>query len=229
LRKLTAVCAIVAAFTAAAAAAAVAEAAPISDCAAGHGTIVAVDFAHWNGPIVRGCAGDQPSGYALLHATGFVTSGDEHDGPGFICRLGDGAFRSGTRYPTPNQDACILTPPASAYWSYWIAPAGQNRWSSSSLGAIDDVPKSGEVELWTFGATNIDGSNGSGVPSFSPNSLRVGGSVSDESSDPRVVAAAPTVAPTGSGSAWPLTIAVCLAVVLCGAAGRAVWRRRQYE
>jgi LPXTG-motif cell wall-anchored protein len=149
-----------------------ARAAPLSQCGTHRGTIVAVDFAHWGGPIVRGCGLDQRSGYALLHAAGFITAGDDHDGDGFVCRLGDSAFHHGAQYPTAGNQACINTPSASAYWSYWIAPAGQNRWSYSQLGPLDDVPKPGEVELWTFGGTNTGGTSGSGLPSVSPDGLR---------------------------------------------------------
>ena len=163
-----------------AAASGVARAAPLSDCSPHSGTIVAVDFAHWRGPLVRGCGLDQHSGYALLHAAGFTTAGDEHDGAGFICRLGDSAFHHGTQYPTASEEACINTPSASAYWSYWLAPAGQDRWTYSSLGPMYDVPKPGEVELWTFGGTNVGGTGGSGVPSLSPDSLRARTSAASE-------------------------------------------------
>ncbi len=279
-----------------------ARAAPLGACTAQTGTIVAVDFAHWGGPIVRGCGIDQPSGYALLHAAGFTTTGDEHDGPAFICRIGDQAFHHGTQYPTPNEDACINTPPTSAYWSYWIAPAGQSTWSYSPLGPMGDVPKPGEVELWTFGATNVAGTSGWGVPRFSPKSLRAqdapvvtmttspqttptstpttatnttathpaipakgtsskrpatsaaahpsthrpatrptrrspagaprrstAAARPSKARSPRIVAARPTDQRTSAGSAVPLVMWICLALLLCGGAGWAIWRRRQYE
>ncbi len=151
---------------------ATASADPIGNCTTTTGTIIAVDFSHWGGPVVRGCGVNDPSGYALLHAAGFSTAGDNHDGPAFICRIGNQAFRSGTQYPTAAQDPCILTPPAAAYWSYWVAPAGQNRWTYSQVGSTGTVPKPGEVELWTFGGTDLGGSSGSGVPSFSPDTIR---------------------------------------------------------
>lgn len=149
-----------------------ASAAPIGRCTTHSGTIVAVDFQHWGGPIVRGCGVGRHSGYDLLHAAGFTTAGDQHDGPAFICRLGNGAYHAGTQYPAPAQEDCVLTPPASAYWSYWLAPAGQDHWTYSQRGAMSEVPKPGEVELWIFGATNIAGTRGSGVPPFSPDTLR---------------------------------------------------------
>ncbi len=149
-----------------------ADGAPLADCTAHRGTIVAVDFGHWGGPIVRGCALGQPTGYALLHAAGFTTAGDAQDGDVYICRLGDEAFRHGTQYPTASEDPCIVTPPASAYWSYWVAPAGHDTWTYSSLGPLGDVPKPGEVELWRFGSTTIGATHGSGVPHVSPSTLR---------------------------------------------------------
>jgi hypothetical protein len=157
---------------AAAGAAPEAIAAPISQCTPHSGTIVAVDFEHWGGPIVRGCGVRQRNGYDLLRAAGFTTAGDQHDGPAFICRLGNAAFHAGTQYPTPGQEGCVLTPPAAAYWSCWLAPAGQNHWTYSQLGAMGEVPNPGEVQLWIFGGTNVDGTHGSGVPKFSPAKLR---------------------------------------------------------
>jgi hypothetical protein len=149
-----------------------AHADPIGHCSTTVGTIVAVDFGHWGGPVVRGCGVNDASGYALLHAGGFTTAGDSHDGPAFVCRLGNQAFDSGTQYPTPEQDPCVRTPPASSDWSYWLAAAGHDKWSYSPLGPMSEKPKPGEVELWTYGGTNIAGTSGSGVPTFSPDALR---------------------------------------------------------
>ncbi len=148
-----------------------ASAAPLGSCSRSHGTIVAVDFAHWGGPIVRGCGVGKHSGYALLHAAGFTTAGDEHDGPAVVCRLGDAAFHHGTQYPTPNQTGCVQTPPTTGYWAYWVAPRGTNHWAYGPLGAMGDVPRPGEVELWIFGATNVAGTHGTAVPMFSPSTL----------------------------------------------------------
>jgi hypothetical protein len=47
-------------------------------------------------------------------------------------------------------------------------------------------------------------------------------------SPPPVVSAQPTGAHTSSGSAGPLVIGLCLALVVAAGAGRAVWRRRRY-
>ena len=149
-----------------------ARAARLSECTANRGTVVAVDFGHWGGPIVRGCGIDEPSGFALLHAAGFTTAGDAHDGAAFMCRIGNRAFDGGTMHPTPAQERCVTTPSTGGYWSYWLAPAGQNKWTYSPLGPMGDVPKPGEVQLWMFGATNVGGTRGSGVPRFPPSTLR---------------------------------------------------------
>ncbi|MFJ4007317.1 hypothetical protein ACIPWL_28210 [Streptomyces sp. NPDC090023] len=143
---------------------------PIANCTPTKGAIVAVDFAPWGGSVVRGCDANPTTGYNLLHNGGFTTAGTQHDGPAFICRIGNPAFNTGTQYPTPAQDACVRTPPASAYWSYWIAPAGQTTWTYSPLGAMGDKPKAGEVEAWVYGSTSIDGTTGQ--PKFTPASVR---------------------------------------------------------
>ncbi len=152
------------------AAASPASADPIGNCTPTKGAIVAVDFGPWGGSVLRGCDANPTTGYNLLHNGGFTTAGTQHDGPAFICRIGSPAFNSGTQYPTATQDACVVTPPASAYWSYWIAPAGQSTWSYSPAGATGDVPKAGEVEAWVYGDTDIDGTTGQ--PNFTPASVR---------------------------------------------------------
>ncbi len=143
---------------------------PIGNCSTQIGTIVAVDFSHFGGPVVRGCGVRAASGYALLHAAGFVTSGDVHDGPGFVCRVGNAAFGNGTQYPTPSDDRCVLTPPANASWAFWVAPAGQRAWTYSPRGAMSDVPQAGAVELWTFGGAA--GTAGPSPPTFGPDAVR---------------------------------------------------------
>ncbi|WP_380282297.1 prenyltransferase/squalene oxidase repeat-containing protein [Kitasatospora purpeofusca] len=143
---------------------------PIEDCTATTGAIVAVDFGHWGGGVVRGCDADPSTGMNLLHKAGFTTTGTEHDGPAFICRLGAGGFNGGTQYPTPAEEPCVNTPQATAYWSYWIAGPGQQTWSYSQFGAATQKPKPGEVEAWVYGGTDIGGT--SGAPSFTPDSVR---------------------------------------------------------
>ncbi|MET8698038.1 prenyltransferase/squalene oxidase repeat-containing protein [Kitasatospora sp. NPDC004723] len=143
---------------------------PIEECTATTGAIVAVDFGHWGGGVVRGCDARPTTGMNLLHNAGFSTAGTEHDGPAFICRLGNGGFNGGTQYPTPAEEPCTNTPQATAYWSYWIAEPGQDTWSYSRFGAATQKPKPGEVEAWVYGGTDIGGT--SGKPAFTPDSVR---------------------------------------------------------
>ncbi|OEV17862.1 peptidase, partial [Streptomyces nanshensis] len=153
--------------------AAPAAADPVEQCTPTHGAVVAVDFGPFGGGVVRGCDTTPTTGYELLRDGGFTTEGTQHDGEGFICRIGTASFNSGTRYPTPLTEDCVLTPQATAYWSYWIASPGQSSWSYSPLGAMDRKPKAGDVDAWVFGGTDVGGS--SGRPAFTPDDVRAGG------------------------------------------------------
>ncbi|MFI0723513.1 prenyltransferase/squalene oxidase repeat-containing protein [Streptomyces sp. NPDC021224] len=146
-----------------------AQADPIGDCTPTTGAIVAVDYGHWDGPVLRGCDAHPTTGMNLLHNGGFSTAGTAHDGPDSICRIGNDGYDGGTPHPTPADETCAVTPPANAYWSFWIAPAGQDTWVYSPLGVSEDHPADGEVEAWVFGAT------GTGGPSFTPASVRAPG------------------------------------------------------
>lgn len=195
---------------------------PIEQCTATSGAIVAVDFTHWGGGVVRGCDAHPTTGMNLLHAAGFTTTGTEHDGPAFICRLGTGTFNSGTQYPTPAEEPCVNTPQATAYWSYWIAEPGQQAWSYSRFGAGTQKPRPGEVEAWVYGGTDIGGT--SGAPGFTPDSVRAksGGSSASPSASLSPSAtpsptSTPTPTPTGpSATGDPAAAAAWLARQLVG-------------
>ncbi|MEU8793504.1 prenyltransferase/squalene oxidase repeat-containing protein [Streptomyces sp. NPDC048643] len=146
---------------------------PIGDCTATKGAVVAVDFGPFGGPVERGCDTTPTTGYELLHEGGFGTTGTEHDGPAFICRIGSDAFDSGKQYPTPDKESCVLTPQATAYWSYWTASPGQDDWTYSQYGAMDRKLKDGDVDAWVYGGTDIGGSTGQ--PTFTPDDVRAGG------------------------------------------------------
>ncbi|MGW6707048.1 prenyltransferase/squalene oxidase repeat-containing protein [Streptomyces sp. NPDC054956] len=159
-----------------------ASADPVGRCTATAGAVVAVDFGPFGGKVERGCDTTPTTGYELLHTAGFTTEGTVHDGDAFVCRIGTGAFNSGTRYPTPATEDCVLTPKSTAYWSYWHASPGDRKWTYSSLGAKTREPKPGDVDAWVFGGTDAGGE--SGQPAFSPDEVRAGG-------------AGPTPDPTG--------------------------------
>lgn len=155
-----------------------AQADPLDACTPSKGAIVAVDFGPFGGGVERGCDATPTTGYELLHEAGFTTEGTQHDGPAFICRIGLG---SGTQYPTTDTESCVLTPPATAYWSYWLASPGQNKWTYSQYGAMDRKPKDGDVDAWVYGGTDIGGTTGK--PAFTPDEVRAGGG-GTESPDP---------------------------------------------
>lgn len=143
---------------------------PMGRCTTTSGVVLAVDFSHWGGPVYRSCGTTPTTGYELLNQGGWRTTGTGHDGPAFICRIGYSEHRKGKQYPTPQQDDCVLTPPASAYWSYWHADPGANDWEYSQLGAMLYKPKPGSVDLWIFGGTDIGGTEGR--PQLTPDQLR---------------------------------------------------------
>ncbi|MFJ6657344.1 prenyltransferase/squalene oxidase repeat-containing protein [Streptomyces sp. NPDC091377] len=154
---------------------------PVGTCTATKGAVVAVDFGPFGGTVERGCDTTPTTGYDLLHEGGFTTEGTGHDGPAFICRIGYGA--SGTPYPTPDREDCVLTPPATAYWSYWVAGPEDDTWFYSQYGAMDRKPADGDVDAWVFGGTDIGGTTGR--PTFTPDDVRPdGGSTPDPDPTP---------------------------------------------
>lgn len=153
----------------AAAPAAQADALAMSACTTTANAIVAVNFAHFGGKVEIQCGSTPTTGFALLNEGAFHTTGTQHDGPGFICRISDDGSAG---YPTAQQDACSRTPPASAYWSYWHAAPGSNTWSYSTLGAQSYHPVAGSVDYWQFGGTNVAGTTGR--PTVTPAQVRAG-------------------------------------------------------
>jgi hypothetical protein len=217
---------------ASAAGTAMAAARPLSECTATTGVIVAVDFGHWGGPILRSCGTTPTTGYALLNQGGWDTAGTEHDGPGFICRIGYSGYRHGTQYPTSSQQACVQTPPATAYWAFWQAGPGQRSWAYSQDGAMSYHPRPGSVSLWVFGGTNLAGTAGSAVPTISPDALRASASAAATAGTPAIVNAAPATAAsvtTSRSFPWPTVIAVAIAALLAAAGIAAAARRRRLE
>ncbi|MFJ2157430.1 hypothetical protein [Streptomyces sp. NPDC087856] len=167
---------------------------PMGRCTTTSGAVLAVDFSHWGGPILRSCGTTPTTGYELLNQGGWGTTGTGHDGPAFICRIGYSGFKSGRQYPTAAQDDCVLTPPASAYWSYWHADPGATSWQYSQLGAMLYKPKPGSVDLWIFGGTNIEGTEGR--PTVTPDQLRAHNTrPQGDAGKPASTAKAPTLTP----------------------------------
>ncbi|MFE2190886.1 hypothetical protein ACFXAQ_08575 [Streptomyces olivaceus] len=168
--RATAALAVAAAALGVTAPSAAADPQPMGRCTTTSGVVLAVDFSDWGGPLFRSCGTTPTTGYELLNQGGWRTTGTGHDGPAFICRIGYSGYQNGKQFPTPAQDDCVLTPPASAYWSYWHADRGENTWEYSQLGAMLYKPKPGSVDLWIFGGTDIGGTKGR--PTVTPDQLR---------------------------------------------------------
>lgn len=187
---------------------------PVQSCSSKAGVIVVVDFSPWGGKVERGCDTTPTTGYEALHVAGFTTTGDDEDGPAFICRIDD--------EPPVSQDPCINTPPASAYWSYWHADAGQNTWTYTQQGAMAYKPPSGSVDAWVFGATNLSGSDGS--PPFSPSQVRL---MSGRTSLNIVDVHSSLARRSSGGSPLPFVTGAAVVVALGAVTGLFAWRRRR--
>jgi hypothetical protein len=113
-------------------------------CSGITGVTVVVDFAALGGGATVACAlGDPATGIAALQGAGFTVTGTQRWGLAFVCRING--------KPAPAADPCVNTPPVTAYWSYWHAPAGGG-WTYSTAGATSYNPAPGAVEGWAFGA-----------------------------------------------------------------------------
>ncbi|HEY5032656.1 MAG TPA: hypothetical protein VIJ54_09295 [Actinomycetes bacterium] len=115
-------------------------------CPGKTGVTVAVDMtAFGKGVKVRCAPGAPATGIAALQQAGFTPKGTVQSGLGFVCRING--------LPTVAQQACITTPPVTAYWSYYHALAGATTWSYSTLGPLSYKPPQGSIEAWAFGAS----------------------------------------------------------------------------
>ncbi|MFB6817458.1 hypothetical protein ACFCV8_23200 [Streptomyces sp. NPDC056347] len=175
-------------------------------CTTTAGAVLAVDFSHWGGPVYRACGTTPTTGYELLNQGGWRTVGTGHDGPAFICRIGYSGYRKGKQFPPAAEEDCVLTPPASAYWSYWHADPGADDWEYSQLGAMLYKPKPGSVDLWIFGGTDIGGTKGR--PKIKPDQLRARNTSPSGTGRPASTAKAPKLPPnvnTGPAPEQPVT------------------------
>ena len=145
------------------------------DCTANGGVAVVVDYGAIRSDIVVRCANRPSSGWAALTSAGFEVT---PAGQGFVCKIN---FE-------PAAATCASTPPATAYWSYWYALAGQSSWTYSALGATSRTPPAGSVDAWRFGRTDIGGSYGQ--PGITPAQAR-----GDQPDPPAPVDPTPTPPP----------------------------------
>ena len=111
-------------------------------CSGRGGVSVVVDLGAFGGPVTTRCAsGAQASAADALAATGHTVVRVSTQ-PGFVCRI-DGL-------PAPADDACVRTPPSSAYWAFWTAQRGGS-WRYSALGIDSYRPPVGSVIGFAFG------------------------------------------------------------------------------
>jgi hypothetical protein len=163
---------------------------PPSSCSTTTGVMIVVDFSSPalddpGGAVNRQCDPDTSTdALTAMNAEGFTTAGDSHDGGAFVCRING--------LPTPAQDPCVNTPPASAYWAFWIANPGQTSWSVSPLGAMSLYPKPGSTELWSYGS--------GATPSFPPSAVAATDPVTPTTVPSPVTTAPAPPGGTGSGS-----------------------------
>lgn len=114
-------------------------------CTDSIGVTVVVDFQDLPGGVVVRCFTHPTSsstGLDALQGAGFrVTGVARYGNDSFVCRI-DGE-------PKPADEACIDTPPATDYWSYWYASNG-GTWKYSALGAMSHQVIRGGFEGWSF-------------------------------------------------------------------------------
>lgn len=109
-------------------------------CPTADGVTVVVDATPLGGALSVRCAtGKQNSGLDALRRAGFSWSPVSSQ-PAMVCRI-DGL-------PSANDEPCVSTPPAKAYWGYYRANRGGD-WRYSSVGAAAS-PIQGGVEGWVF-------------------------------------------------------------------------------
>lgn len=113
-------------------------------CSGTTGVTVTVDFTSFGGVEQTRCAaGAQSSGVTALQNAGFTPAGTSKYGLAFICRINN--------LPSPTAQACVNTPPATAYWAYYHALTGATTWTYSSTGASSYAPPAGSIDAWAFG------------------------------------------------------------------------------
>ncbi|WP_199484886.1 hypothetical protein [Actinomadura craniellae] len=162
------------------------------------GVTVVIDFQELDGnggvaaPTITRCSpnanpGTQRTGVKALQDAGIAVTGTAQWGLGFICRLENrpSSTEAIPRQSNPNyHEACVVTPPAEAYWSYWHASGAGTTWTYSSYGALNRNVIPGGFEGWSFSLNKTATTNPPpGVtprnPAVNPSSPTVGLSVND--------------------------------------------------
>ena len=128
------------------------------------GVTLVVDFQDLGGSTIIKCIEDVApgtTGLQILQKAGMNPAGTIHDGPGFVCRINDRPSRTETIPINGNPDyreACRLTPPKTAFWSYWHADNGGS-WTFSQYGAGNRGVTIGGYEGWSFSLNRTEDTN----------------------------------------------------------------------
>ncbi|GIF77234.1 hypothetical protein [Asanoa siamensis] len=144
------------------------------------GVTVVIDFQELNGnggvaaPTITRCSpnaspGTARTGIKALQDAGIGVTGVAQWGLGFVCRLENrpSAIESIPRAGNPTyKEACVVTPPANAYWSYWHATGAGTTWTYSSFGALNRTVVPGGFEGWSFSLNRTASTNP--VPRVTP-------------------------------------------------------------
>lgn len=132
------------------------------------GTTVVIDFQDLDGnggvpaPTITRCSPDATpgtprNGIEALQDAGISVTGVVRWGLGFVCRLENRPSPTET-IPTDSdptyREACVNTPPAQAYWSYWHADGSGTTWTYSNWGALNRDVVPGGFEGWSFSLNN---------------------------------------------------------------------------
>ncbi|MCD4524436.1 hypothetical protein [Nocardioides sp. cx-173] len=186
--------------------AAAAMAAPCS----GGGVTVVVDFHELGGGVDADCDQDGAGKRAadLFASVGHPLTYAARQA-GFVCRV------SGL----PQDDPCVTTAPADAYWGLWWSDGESGTWTYSGLGAgALTIPDGGYVAL------SWDQRGGDARPRLEPGAAS-SGATPGAPADRAPADTAPATAPAGDG--LPAFVAPVLIGTLFGAAGVAFLLRRR--
>lgn len=152
------------------------------------GVTVVVDFQELDGnggvaaPTITRCSpnaspGTQRTGIKALQDAGIAVAGTVQWGLGFVCRLENRPSSTEAIPRTTNpayHEACVKTPPAEAYWSYWHANGAGTTWTYSSYGALNRNVIPGGFEGWSFSLNKTATTNP--VPRVTPRNPAVNAS-----------------------------------------------------
>ncbi|MEV0675345.1 ABC transporter substrate-binding protein [Actinosynnema sp. NPDC050436] len=123
-------------------------------CPSGTGVTVVIDFQQLGGTTLVRCNPQTTRGTGLdaMKGAGFQVNGVQRWGEAFICRI-ENRPSAVEAIPVKGnegyQEACLDTPPAAGYWSYWHA--GNNcAWEYSQWGVKNRKFVPGGFEGWSF-------------------------------------------------------------------------------